>query len=253
MVSVSGIQDKVIVITGASGGIGEATAMLLAERGAQVVLGARRSDQLEAITNRIEKSGGKAAYLVTDVKRSEDLSNLVQLANEKFGKLDVLINNAGFMPMSPFDDLRVEEWEDMIDINIKGVLYGIAAALPTFRNQGSGHIINIASTAAYRILPNMSVYAGTKLAVRAISEGLRQEAGDKLRVTIVSPGFTNTPGSMQSDALDAIRDPEMKAKLEAYQNIGLSPYSIAKAIAFAIEQPHDVDVSEIVVRPTAQG
>ncbi|PQP90089.1 SDR family oxidoreductase [Paenibacillus sp. AR247] len=249
----SGIQDKVIVITGASGGIGEATAMLLAERGAQVVLGARRSDQLEAIANRIEKSGGKAAYLVTDVKQSEDLSNLVQLAHEKFGKLDVLINNAGFMPMSPLDDLRVEEWEDMIDINIKGVLYGIAAALPTFRNQGSGHFINIASTAAYRILPNMSVYAGTKLAVRAISEGLRQEAGDKLRVTIVSPGFTSTPGSMQSDALDAIRDPEMKAKLEAYQNIGLSPYSIAKAIAFAIEQPHDVDVSEIVVRPTAQG
>lgn len=249
----SGLKDKVIVITGASGGIGEATAMLLAERGARVVLGARRLDQLEAIVNRIEKSGGKAAYLVTDVKRSEDLSNLVQLAREKFGKLDVLINNAGFMPMSPLDDLRVEEWEDMIDINIKGVLYGIAAALPTFRNQGSGHFINIASTAAYRILPNMSVYAGTKLAVRAISEGLRQEAGDKLRVTIVSPGFTSTPGSTHSDALEAIQDPEMKAKLKAYQNIALSPYSIAKAIAFAIEQPNDVDVSEIVVRPTAQG
>lgn len=252
MVSVFGIKDKVIVITGASGGIGEATAILLAERGAQVVLGARRLDQLEAIANRIEKSGGKAAYQVADVRRSGDLSDLVQLAREKFGKLDVLINNAGVMPMSPFDDLRVEEWEDMIDINIKGVLYGIAAALPTFRIQGSGHFINIASTAAYRILPNMSVYAGTKLAVRAISEGLRQEAGDKLRVTIVSPGFTSTPGSTHSDALEAIKDPEMKAKLEAYQNIALSPNSIAKAIAFAIEQPNDVDVSEIVVRPTAQ-
>ncbi|WP_342477368.1 SDR family oxidoreductase [Paenibacillus sp. FSL H7-0350] len=251
--SVSGIKDKVIVITGASGGIGEATAMLLAERGARVVLGARRLDQLEAIVNRIEKSGGKAAYLVTDVKRSEDLSNLVQLACEKFGKLDVLINNAGIMPMSPLDDLRVEEWEDMIDINIKGVLYGIAAALPTFRNQVSGHFINIASTAAYNVLPNMTVYAGTKLAVRAISEGLRQEAGDKLRVTIVSPGYTTTPGSTHSDALEAIQDPEMKAKLEAYQKIALSPYSIAKAIAFAIEQPNDVDVNEIVVRPTAQG
>ncbi|ANS77146.1 oxidoreductase [Paenibacillus yonginensis] len=249
----SGIKDKVIVITGASGGIGEATAMLLAERGAQVVLGARRLDQLEAVANRIEKSGGKATYLVTDVKRSEDLSKIVQLAHEKFGKLDVLINNAGFMPMSPFDDLRVKDWEEMIDINIKGVLYGIAAALPTFRNQGSGHFINIASTAAYRILPNMSVYAGTKLAVRAISEGLRQEAGHNLRVTIVSPGFTNTPGSTHSDALEAIKDPDLKAKLEAYQNIGLSPSSIAKAIAFAIEQPNDVDVSEIVVRPTAQG
>lgn len=144
-------------------------------------------------------------------------------------------------------------WEDMIDINIKGVLYGIAAALPTFRNQGSGHFINIASTAAYRILPNMSIYAGTKLAVRAISEGLRQEAGDKLRVTIVSPGFTSTPDSMQSDALEAIKDPVMNDKLEAYQKIALSPYSIAKAIAFAIDQPNDVDVSEIVVRPTAQG
>ncbi|RDI40927.1 SDR family oxidoreductase [Falsibacillus pallidus] len=249
----SGIKDKVIVITGASSGIGEATAMLLAERGAKIVLGARRLDRLEALANRIETAGGKAAYAAADVRHSKDLSGLVQLALEKFGKLDVLVNNAGFMPMSPLDDLRIEEWEAMIDINIKGVLYGIAAALPTFRDQGSGHFINIASTAAYRILPNMSVYAGTKLAVRAISEGLRQEAGDKLRVTTISPGFTSTPGSTRSDALEAIKDPDMKAKLEAYQNIGLSPYSIANAIAFAIEQPNDVDVSELVVRPTAQG
>ncbi|SPF47155.1 putative enzyme [Candidatus Desulfosporosinus infrequens] len=161
------------------------------------------------------------------------------MAREKFGKLDALVNNAGIMPISPLDDLRVEEWEAMIDINIKGVLYGIAAALPIFRGQGSGHFINIASTAAYRILPNMSVYAATKLAVRAISEGLRQDAGDKLRVTIISPGSTRT------DVLEAIKDQEMKAKLEAYQNIGLSQYSIASAIAFAIEQPNEVDVSEV--------
>lgn len=249
----SGMKGKVIVITGASSGIGEATAMLLAERGAQVVLGARRLDRLEALANRIVKTGGKVAYAAADVRRSEDLSSLVQLAREKFGKLDVLVNNAGIMPISPLDDLRVEEWEEMIDINIKGVLYGIAAALPIFRGQGSGHFINIASTAAYRILPNMSVYAATKLAVRAISEGLRQEAGDKLRVTIISPGFTRTPGSTRTDVLEAIKDQEMKAKLEAYQNIGLSPYSIASAIAFAIEQPNEVDVSEVVVRPTAQG
>ena len=253
MVNVSGIKGKVIVITGASGGIGEATAMLLAERGAHVVIGARRADHLEDLANRIVEAGGKAAYAVADVRRSEDLSRLVQLACEKFGKLDVLINNAGIMPLSPFDDLQVAEWEDMIDINIKGVLYGIAAALPLFREQGSGHFINIASTAAYRILPNMSVYAGTKLAVRAISEGLRQEAGDKLRVTIVSPGFTRTPGSTQTDALDKIADPELKARLEAYQDIAISPYAIANAIAFAIRQPSDVDVSEMVVRPTAQG
>src|SRR4029077_14512457 len=187
-----GIQDKVVVITGASSGIGAATALLLAERGAKVVLGARGSDGLEALANRIARAGGKVAYAPTDVKRRGDVSNLVKLASERYGKIDVLVNNAGIAPNSLLDDLRVEDWEEMIDVNIKGVLYGIAAALPVFRKQGFGHFVNTASTAGHKTVPNQSVYSGTKFAVRAISEGLRQEAGDKLRVTIISPGFVRT-------------------------------------------------------------
>jgi NADP-dependent 3-hydroxy acid dehydrogenase YdfG len=244
----SGIEDKVVAITGASSGMGEATALLLAERGAKVVLGARRSDRLEALAARIAHGGGEATYARTDVRRRDDLSALVALACERYGKLDVLVNNAGVMPISPLDDLRVEEWEEMIDINIKGVLYGIAAALPVFRTQGFGHIVNIASTAAYLVLPSMSVYAGTKVAVRVISEGLRQEAGDKLRVTIISPGMTRT------NFADTMTNPEVKAQLEKRRDkTAMPPEAIARAIAFAIEQPTTIDVSEIIVRPTAQG
>ena len=242
----SNIAGKVVVITGASSGIGEATALLLAERGAKVVLGARRADRLVALASRIADVGGEVAYAPTDVKRRDDLSNLVKLACERYGKLDVLINNAGIMPISPLDDLRVEDWEEMIDVNLKGVLYGIAAALPVFRKQGSGHFVNIASTAAYIVLPTMSVYAGTKVAVRAISDGLRQEVGDKLRVTIISPGIT------QTNFAEAITNPEVKAQLEERADkTAMPPNAIARAIAFAIEQPADIDVSEIVVRPTA--
>jgi NADP-dependent 3-hydroxy acid dehydrogenase YdfG len=169
----SGTEGKVVVITGASSGIGEATALLLAERGAKVVLGARGSDRLKALAARIADAGGEAAYARTDVRRRNDLSDLVTLACERYGKLDVLVNNAGVGAISPLDDLRVEEWEEMIDINIKGVLYGIAAALPVFRKQGFGHFVNTASTAGHRTVPNQSVYSGTKFAVRAISEGLR--------------------------------------------------------------------------------
>ena len=243
--SLSGIKDKVIAITGASSGIGEATALLLAERGAKVVLGARGSGRLEALAARILDAGGEVAYASTDVRRRDDLSNLVRLARERYGKLDVLINNAGIMPISPLDDLRVEDWEEMIDVNIKGVLYGIAAALPVFREQGFGHFVNIASTAAHLVVPTMSVYAGTKMAVRAISEGLRQEAGDKLRVTIISPGITRT------NFADTMTNPEVKAQLqERAEKAAMPPDAIARAIAFAIEQPTDVDVSEIIVRPT---
>src|SRR5438094_5915742 len=188
----SGTEGKVVVITGASSGIGEATALLLAERGAKVVLGARGLDRLEALADRIARAGGGTVYARTDVKRREDLSNLVRLACERYGKLDVLVNNAGVMPISPLDDLRVEDWEEMIDVNIKGVLYGIAAALPVFRTQGFGQFVNIASVAGHKTVPTMAVYSGTKFAVRAISEGLRQEAGDHLRVTIISPGFVRT-------------------------------------------------------------
>ena len=243
----SGIEGKVVAITGASSGIGEATALLLAGRGARIVLGARGSDRLEALAARIAEAGGEAVYLVTDVRRRADVSALVALASERYGKLDVLVGNAGIGPLAPLDDLRVEEWEDMIDINIKGVLYGIAAALPVFRRQGFGHFVNTASTAAHRIVPNMAVYAGTKFAVRAISEGLRQEAGDKLRVTVISPGFTRT------NLAESTTHPELKAQtLAAMDKFAISPDAIARAIAFAIEQPADVDVGEIIVRPTAQ-
>ena len=244
----SNIAGKVVGITGASSGIGEATALLLAERGAKVVLGARRSDRLEVLAAHITKVGGEAAYARIDVKRRDDLSNFVRLACEQYGKLDVLVNNAGVMPISPLDDLRVEDWEEMIDINIKGVLYGIAAALPVFRKQGFGHFVNIASTAGHKTVPNQSVYSGTKFAVRAISEGLRQEAGDKLRVTIISPGFVRT------NFTEGVTHSEMKAQLAASRDtFAMPPDAIARAIAFAIEQPADIDVNEIVIRPTAQG
>ena len=244
----SGIKDKVVVITGASSGIGEATALLLAERGAKLVLGARGLDRLQALAAGIAKQTGEVSYLATDVRRRDDVCALVNLACERYGKLDVLINNAGVMPISPLDDLRIDDWEQMIDVNIKGVLYGIAAALPIFRKQGFGHFVNIASTAGHKTVPNQSVYSATKFAVRAISEGLRQEAGEKLRVTIISPGFVRT------NFAESVKNPDMKAQLaESRDKFALPPNAIARAIAFAIEQPDDVDVNELIVRPTAQG
>jgi NADP-dependent 3-hydroxy acid dehydrogenase YdfG len=244
----SGIADKVVVVTGASSGIGKATALLLAERGAKVVLGARRADRLEALAERIRASGHEVAHAATDVRRRDEVANLVALACQRYGKLDVLVNNAGIGPISLLDDLRVEDWEEMIDVNLKGVLYGIAAALPVFRTQGFGHFVNVVSTAGLKIVPLQSVYAGTKNAVRTISEGLRQEAGDKLRVTIISPGFVQTAFA------DSMRDPDVKAQIvDTMGKLAISPDAIARSIAFAIEQPADVDVSEIVIRPTAQG
>jgi NADP-dependent 3-hydroxy acid dehydrogenase YdfG len=244
----SGIKDKVVAITGASSGIGEATALLLAERGAKVVLGARGSDRLEALARRIAAAGGDAAYAPTDVKRREDLSKLVGLAIERYGKLDVLVSNAGIAPNSLLDELRVEDWEEMIDVNLKGVLYGIAAALPVFRGQGFGHFVNVISTAGIQMRPTMAVYAATKNAVRTITEVLRQEAGASLRVTGISPGFVHT------NLADSMTNPEVKSQInEQMKKIAIPPEAIARAIAFAIEQPADVDVGEIVIRPTAQG
>ncbi len=239
----SGIEGKVVAITGASSGIGEATALLLAERGARLVLGARREDRLAALASRL----GDAAYLPVDVRRRADLADLVTLARERFGRLDVLVGNAGVMPISPMDDLRVDEWDAMVDVNIKGVLHGIAAALPVFRAQGAGHFVNVASTAGFRVVPAMAVYAGTKFAVRAISEGLRQEAGDTLRVTIISPGMTRT------NFADTMTNAYVRAQLaESRDAIAMPPAAVARAIAYAIEQPADIDVGEVVVRPTAQ-
>jgi NADP-dependent 3-hydroxy acid dehydrogenase YdfG len=244
----SGIIGKVIAITGASSGIGEAAALLLAERGAKLVLGARREDKLKALVAQITDAGGEASYVVTDVRQRADVAHLVAMAIERHGKLDVLINNAGVGLISPLDELRVEDWDEMIDVNIKGPLYGIAAALPVFRQQGVGHFVNTLSTAGLRIVPMQSVYAGTKNAVRAISEGLRQEAGDKLRVTIISPGFVHT------DFAGPMTNPELKAQtIAARDKMAIPPDAIARAMAFAIEQPGEVDVGEIVVRPAAQG
>ncbi|USA01566.1 SDR family oxidoreductase [Streptomyces lydicamycinicus] len=244
----SGIEGKVVAVTGASSGIGAATALLLAERGARLVLGARRSERLAELVARIERAGGAAVQLRTDVTRRDDLHALVALARERFGRLDVLVSNAGAGTISPLDDLRVEEWDRMVDVNVKGVLHGIAAALPVFRAQGAGHFVTIASTAAFRVVPAMAVYAGTKYAVRAICEGLRQEAGDALRVTTVSPGVTAT------DFAEASSNGRVRAEITKMRDdIAIPPDAIARAIAFAIEQPAAVDVNEVVVRPVAQG
>jgi NADP-dependent 3-hydroxy acid dehydrogenase YdfG len=243
----TGIESKVVVITGASSGIGEATALHLAERGAKVVLGARRLDRLEAIAARIVEKNGEVAVRTTDVRKRDDLTALVRLACDRFGKLDVLVNNAGVSPISKFDELRVDDWDEMIDVNLKGTLYGIAAGLPVFRKQGFGHFVNVISTAGLRIVPLQGVYAGTKNAVRTITEALRQEAGPHLRVTGVSPGYIKT------NLADSVTSPEVKAQIQAgVDAMAISPDAIARAIAFAIEQPADVDVGDIVVRPTAQ-
>ena len=243
-----GIKDKVVVVTGASSGIGEATALVLAERGAKVVLGARRVDRLEALVARIVAAGGQAACAPLDVTKRDDLLRIVAFAVERFGRLDVLVSNAGIAPISLFDELRVEDWEAMIDVNLKGVLYGIAAALPVFRRQGAGHFVNVVSTAGLRIVPQQGVYAATKNAVRTLSEGLRQEAGDKLRVTVVSPGYVRT------ELTSSMTSPTVKAQIAGTSNaIAIPPEAIARAITFAIEQPAEVDVGDIVVRPTAQG
>jgi NADP-dependent 3-hydroxy acid dehydrogenase YdfG len=242
-----GLRGKVVAITGASGGIGEATATLLAKGGARVVLGARRRERLERVSERIVREGGEAAFALTDVRRREDLEGLVALARDRFGRLDVLVNNAGIGLISAFDELRVEDWEAMIDVNLRGVLYGIAAALPVFRNQGSGHFVNVVSTAGLRIVPMQGVYAATKNAVRTLSEALRQEAGDKLRVTVVSPGFVRT------DFVESIANPSLKKQIrDRRDQIAIAPEAIARAICFALEQPSDVDVGDIVVRATAQ-
>jgi NADP-dependent 3-hydroxy acid dehydrogenase YdfG len=242
----SEIKGKVIAITGASSGIGEAAARQLAAAGAKVVLGARRSGRLEVIASDIRAKKGEVAVLAIDVTRRDDLTLLVKTAQERFGRLDVLISNAGLMPLSPLDDLRVDEWDRMIDVNIKGVLYGIAAALPVFRAQAGGHFINVSSVAGHRVGPNGAVYSGTKFAVRAISEGLRQEAGDKIRVTIISPG------AVESELAETITNARVKERIVDYRKMAIPAEAIAAAMAYAIGQPAGVDVNEILIRPTAQ-
>ena len=240
----SGIEGKVIAITGASSGIGEAAARELARRGARVVLGARRTGRLEQLVAEIEAAGGTARQRALDVTRLDDMEAFVEFATAEFGRLDVIVNNAGVMPLSPLAALKIDEWNQMIDVNLRGVLHGIAAALPVMQTQGGGQIINIASTAGHRVWPSASVYCATKHAVIALSEGLRQEH-DNLRVTVVSPGVTT------SELAETISDPGIKTWIEDFRQVAIPAEAIARAIAYAVEQPDDVDVSEIIVRPAA--
>lgn len=242
------LAGKVVVITGASSGIGRATAILLARHGASVVLGARGERALATVVDEIVAAGGKAVFKATDVRRRADLEALVSLAVEREGRMDVMINNAGIGPISRFDALRVEDWDAMIDVNLRGTLYGIAAALPVFARQAQGHIVNVISTAGIKIVPTMGVYAATKNAVRTATEALRQEAGPHLRVTEVSPGMTATNFG------DGITDlPTKKMIQDQLGAIAIPPGAIARGVLYAVEQPPEVDVGSIVIRPTAQG
>jgi len=243
----SSIKNKVIVITGASSGLGEATARYLAAKGGIVVLGARRADKLEAITTAINAAGGTAVYLVTDVTRKEQVQTLVNKAVTTYGRLDVMINNAGIMPIAPMWETRTDEWDNMIDINIRGLLYGIAAALPVFQKQQSGHFINLGSVAGVKVFsPGGTVYSGTKFAVRAITEGLRQEVKPYIRTTTIQPGAADSELKFNTS------HPESVHNITAFYQQAIPADSIARAIAFAIEQPADVDINEIIMRPTVQ-
>lgn len=243
----SGIDGKVVAITGASSGIGAATAAHLAEKGARLVLGARREDRLKTVVEQITKRGGSAVGVVVDVTRREDLKRLTDTAVERFGRLDVLVSNAGTMAVSPFDELRQDDWDAMVATHVTGLLNGIGAALPVFRRQRSGQFVNVASTAAYVVKSPQAVYAATKTAVKVLTEGLRQESGPDLRVTLVSPGFTDTEGVGKGGS------PEAAAALVRQRDeIAMPPSAIASAIGYAIEQPAGIDISEIVVRPTVQ-
>lgn len=242
------IEGKVIVITGASSGLGEAAARHLADRGARLVLGARRTDRIEALANELTESGAEALAVTTDVTDREEVQALVDAAVEQFGRIDVLLNNAGIMPLSPLEMLRVEEWDRAIDVNVKGVLYGIAAALPYMKAQESGHVINVSSVAGHTIGPGGAVYSATKYAVRVISEAFRQEVKDYgLRSTIISPGAVDTelPSSVKAEGV-------AEGIAAYYENNAIPAESFARCVAFAISQPEDVDVNEILFRPTRQ-
>ncbi|MBH1932551.1 SDR family oxidoreductase [Serratia rubidaea] len=237
------MTQKVILITGASSGIGAGIARELAAGGALLLLGARREARLAALADELRFSDAEVAVQALDVTRRDSVQSFIDRALQQWGRIDVMINNAGVMPLSPMASLKVEEWEQMVDVNIKGVLYGIAAVLPPMLARESGHIINIASIGALAVSPTAAVYCATKFAVRAISEGLRQE-NRQLRVTCVHPGV------VESELADSITDPTAAEAMESYRAIALQPDAIGRAVRYAIEQPEDVDVNEIVVRPT---
>ena len=242
------IKGKVVVITGASSGLGEAAARLLAAEGATVVLGARRDGRLKSLADELNKSGGQALAVATDVIDRDQVKRLVDAAVQRFGRIDVIINNAGLMPQSLIEQLKIDEWDRMIDVNIKGVLYGIAAALPHMQRQKSGHIINVSSVAGHKIRPGATVYAATKFAVRALSEGLRMEVKPyNIRTTIISPGAVAT------ELPNTITEPDVADRIHKfYKEVAIPADSFARAVAFAMSQPDEVDVNEILFRPTRQ-
>jgi NADP-dependent 3-hydroxy acid dehydrogenase YdfG len=243
------IEGKVVVITGASSGLGESTARHLAKLGAKVVLGARRKDRLDAIVQDIQAAGGEALAVTVDVTKRAEVEGLVRKAIDTYGRIDVMVNNAGIMAIAPLAALKVEEWERMVEINIKGVLYGVAAALPHMQKQKSGHFINTASVFGIKVFaPGGTVYCATKEAIRTLTEGLRMEAhADRIRCTIISPG------AVDSELKQDTSDPASSAAVqELYKAWAIPAESVARAVAYAIEQPPEVDINEIVIRPTAQ-
>lgn len=243
------LADKVVAITGASSGIGAATARRLAGRGCAVALGARRTERLDELAAELRAAGGRAATVPVDVTRADDLQRLVDSAVSEFGRLDVLVSNAGIGPISPVRARRRGDWDAMIDVNLRGVLHGIDAALPVFEEQGRGHFVTIVSTAGLKIAPTMAVYAATKNAVRTLLEGLRQESTDgTLKTTAISPGYVRTEFG------DSITDPAIRAEIDTgMQAFGLDPDAIARTVEFAIDQPWEVEIGELVIRPTVQG
>ena len=241
------IKDKVVVITGASSGIGKAIAKELAKNGAKVVLGARRKNQMETIVDEIRNNGGEGVFLETDITKRTDVLDLVDLALKTYGYLDAIVNNAGISELSRMDELDVEGWDKMIDVNLKGVLYGMAAAIPIFKAQKEGHIVNIISTSGIKIVPMQAVYASTKNAVRTITEAFRQESDGTIRITGISPGFVKT------GLVDEMENQEMKKViLKKMEQFAINPEAIANAVIYAISQPKDVEVGDIVIRPSAQ-
>ena len=243
------VTDKVVAITGASSGLGESTAKLLASRGAKVVLGARRKDRIDSVVKEISATGGKAAGFAVDVTNRRQVETFVKEAVDNFGRVDVLVNNAGIMPIAPIGLLKVDEWDRQIDVNVKGVLYGVAAVLPQMLKQKSGHIINLASVFGIKVFaPGGTVYCATKAAVRTLTEGMRMELhSENIRCTVISPG------AVLSELQNSTSDPSSaKFVKELYDKVGISADSVARAILYAIEQPADVEIDEVVLRPTAQ-
>lgn len=242
------IEGKVVVITGASSGNGEATARHLSSQGAIVVLGARRVDRIKSLAEDITRIGGKALAVPTDVTQVDQVKRLVDTAVQTYGRVDVMINNAGLMPHSPLERLKIDDWDRMIDVNLKGVLYGIAAALPYMKKQKAGHVINVSSVAGHKVRPGSAVYAATKTAVLVISEGLRQEVKPyNIRTTVISPG------AIATELADSITEADIAENVRKFvQEIALPAESFARAVAFAMSQPEDMDVNEILFRPTKQ-